>query len=103
MGFVTFGITALGIMASEVLDDLDITREQLGYVVTAHVVLGAVLSPRAGHVVDRVGGRNAVIGLFAFSGLALAMLGAAVAYWVLIAPRWCRQWPCLRATRPPTS
>ena len=85
MGFVTFGITALGIMASEVLDDLDITREQLGYVVTAHVVLGALLSPRAGHVVDRVGGRNAVIGLFAFSGLALAMLGAAVAYWVLIA------------------
>lgn len=85
MAAATFAVSSVSVVASSIIEDLAISRQQLGFVATVNVVLGAVLSPRAGKVVDRIGGRRAFIGIFLFGGVAFAVMGAAVAYWILIA------------------
>ena len=84
MGLVTFGVTSLTVVASRIIDDLGITREQIGFVVSAHVVLAALLSPPAGRVVDLVGGRSSLVGVFVISAAALVVFGVGVVYWVLL-------------------
>jgi predicted MFS family arabinose efflux permease len=84
MAAATFSISSVSIMASSIIEDLAISREQLGLVATVTIMLAAVLSPRAGHVVDRIGGRNSFVGVFLFGGVAFGVMGAAVAYWVLL-------------------
>jgi predicted MFS family arabinose efflux permease len=85
MAAATFSISALSIVASSIIDDLSISREQLGLVATVNIAIAAALSPRAGHIVDRLGGRRGFIGIFLFGGIAFAVMGVAVAYWILIA------------------
>jgi predicted MFS family arabinose efflux permease len=84
MAAATFTINSLSVLATFIIDDLSITREQLGYAVSANVVLAAVLSPWIGRVVDRIGGRAGLGLLFLIGGLAFVLMGAAVAYWVLV-------------------
>lgn len=84
MAAATFTINSLSVLASFIIDDLEITREQLGFAVSANVVLAAALSPSIGRVVDRIGGRLGLALLFFIGGAAFVLMGAAVAYWVLV-------------------
>ncbi len=84
MGMATFTAASLGILASFVIDDLGITRTQLGVVLAVVNVAAAVLSPIAGRVTDRIGGRAALLVLFTTAGVTFLILGAAVAYPMLL-------------------
>ena len=85
MAATTFPISAVGIVASRIIEDLEISREQLGYVATTGVVIAAAVSLQAGRTVDRIGGRKGFVGVFALSSLAFVVMSGATAYWILVA------------------
>jgi MFS family permease len=84
MGMATFTAASLGILASFVIDDLSMTRAQLGIVVAVVNVAAAALSPLAGRLIDRVGGRVALVALFSSAGATFLILGTAVTYPMLL-------------------
>lgn len=84
MGMATFTAASLGILASFVIDDLSISRAQLGIVVAVVNVAAAVLSPLAGRVTDRIGGRTALLVLFIAAAVTFLILGTAIAYPMLL-------------------
>jgi len=84
MGMATFTAASLGILASFVIDDLGITRTQLGIAVAVVNVAAAALSPVAGRVTDRIGGRAALVVLFVTAAATFLILGTAVVYPMLL-------------------
>ena len=83
MGVATFTPASLGILATFIIDDLSISRAELGIVLGLINVAAAVLSPIAGRVTDRIGGKKALIALFVSAGATFLVLGTAVAYAML--------------------
>lgn len=83
MAAATFTPASLGILATFIIDDLAITRAELGIVLGLVNVAAAVLSPIAGRVTDRIGGKHALVALFVAAGATFLLLGAAVAYAML--------------------
>ncbi len=83
MGAATLAAPALGIVATFIIEELDISRGLLGWVLATSIILAAVLSPITGHVVDRVGGKVALIGLFLLSTITFATFGLAPAVAVM--------------------
>ncbi len=83
MGVATFTPASLGILATFIIDDLSISRAELGIVLGLINVAAAVLSPMAGRVTDRIGGKKALIALFVTAGATFLILGTATAYAML--------------------
>ncbi|HSF85427.1 MAG TPA: MFS transporter [Acidimicrobiia bacterium] len=73
----TFTITSLGVLASFIIDDLGITRGQLGLIIGADTLFAALFSPIAGRAADRLGGRRALIALFVLAAMAWVAYGVA--------------------------
>jgi len=84
MGAATFTASSLGLLATFIIDDLAITRAELGVVLGVVNVAAAVLSPVAGRITDRIGGKRAVVALFISAGVTFLLLGTAVAYAMLL-------------------
>ncbi len=85
MGAGTFTIVSLGILASFIIEDLGITRAQLGLVIGADVLIAAALSPYAGRIADRLGGRRSLIILFVVAAGAWLVYSAASFYGLMFA------------------
>ena len=83
MGAATLPMSAIGILATFIVDDIGITRATLGWVAATNVIIAAALSPLAGRLTDHVGGRKAAVLVFASSALAFVVFGNAPAVWVL--------------------
>jgi len=83
MGAATLSAPALGILATFIIDDLEISRSLLGWVIGTNVILAALLSPFTGRVTDRVGGKVALISVFVLATLAFLTFGLAPALAVL--------------------
>lgn len=62
MAISTFAIVAAGVLAAQLIDEFDITRAQVGLLVTANGVVGAFASPLFGRVTDRLGAVKSVVG-----------------------------------------
>ncbi|MGH9040425.1 MAG: MFS transporter [Acidimicrobiia bacterium] len=60
--FLGFAFAALGPF---IIDDLDLSRTALGSLSTVMYLVGCVLSPVLGPLVDRIGGRRSLLALFA--------------------------------------
>ncbi len=75
MAAATLAPAALGILATFVIDDLDISRATLGWIVSTNVIAAAALSPFAGAFADRLGGKAALIVVFGTSAAAFAVFG----------------------------
>ena len=84
MGAATFTASSLGILATFIIDDLSITRAELGVVLAVVNIAAAMLSPLAGRLTDRIGGKRAIIALFVIAGATFVLLGTAVAYAMLL-------------------
>jgi MFS family permease len=84
MAVATFTPASLGILATFIIDDLGISRAELGIVLGLVNVAAAVLSPVAGRVTDRIGGKKALIVLFVTAGATFLIFGTAVAYGMLL-------------------
>lgn len=85
MGAGTFTIVSLGILASFIIDDLGITRAQLGLVIGADTLLAAAFSPYAGRIADRLGGRRSLIVLFLVAAVAWLVYSQAPVYGMMFA------------------
>jgi len=68
---------ALGALGPFITDDLGITRTALGSLTTVTYAVGAALSPLAGPLVDRFGGRRSLVVSFATGALGVAVAAAA--------------------------
>ena len=75
---------ALAVLSSFLIDDLGITRTQLGWLVTAFAASTAVLSPLVGAVADVVGGRSVVVAGLVVSGGAIVAFASAPTFLVAI-------------------
>ena len=84
MAAATFTTTSLGILATFIIDDLAISRAELGVVIAVVNVSAAVLSPVVGRITDRIGGKAALIALFAIAGATFLILGLAAGYLMLL-------------------
>jgi predicted MFS family arabinose efflux permease len=81
----TFAFTTFSVLSGPLLDTFAISRWQLGALVTAAAVLGAVLSLPLGRVADRIGGRASLLTTLALSGAALAGIAVSPAYLLVVA------------------
>lgn len=83
MGVGTFVSLSLGIAAVVLIEDLGITRAQLGLVFAVNTLGAAVVSPFFGRLTDRIGGRGAVVVVTATASVAFVFLGIAPSFGVL--------------------
>lgn len=73
----TAAVAVLSVLATFIIEDLSISRGQYGLLLASVTAITAVASPAAGRVTDRIGGRNAVIVVYASSALALLVFSVA--------------------------
>jgi predicted MFS family arabinose efflux permease len=85
MASSTFALTAFSVLSGALLDTFELSRWQLGALVTGTAGVGACTSPVLGRLSDRLGGRDAVQVTLGFSALALAGIALAPTYVVLLA------------------
>ena len=76
MAVCTFLPYALGALGPFITDDLGITRTALGSLTTVMYTVGAVLSPVAGPLVDRFGGRRSLLVAFAAGAAGVGVAAA---------------------------
>ena len=74
----------LGALGPFITDDLGLSRTALGALTTVLYGAGAVLSPVAGPLVDRFGGRWSLVVLFATGGVGTLLTAAAPSYGLVL-------------------
>jgi predicted MFS family arabinose efflux permease len=85
MAAAIFPITAIGVVASFIIEDLGISRTQLGLSITVASAVSAVAAIKLGRLTDRQGGRAALISVFALSSAAMLGIALAPSYGLLLA------------------
>lgn len=85
MAVSTFLTIVFAALAPFIIDDLGLSRTQIGTLTTALYVTGGLLSPVAGPVVDRFGARRLLVVLFVVAGLSYGAVAAAPTYLALLA------------------
>jgi len=77
MSTALFPVIGIGVLARFILDELSISRAELGLAITAASATSALGAIALGRLVDRLSGKRAMVIVFAVGGLAMA--GIAVA------------------------
>jgi MFS family permease len=80
MAVSTFLMVVFGTLAPFFAGELGLSRAQVGALTTALYITGALLSPAAGPLVDRHGGRRLMYAIFAITAAALIGLAVAGSY-----------------------
>lgn len=84
MATTTFPIIVVSVLAAPLIDEFQISRAQLGLLITAFGLVGAAFSPVCGRLTDRFGAvRSTTLTLLA-GGLTLSALAVSPSYLVLI-------------------
>ena len=89
MGASTFGLVVFAVLAAELIEEFGVDRWQVGALVTAMTISGALISPSVGTLTDRIGARRATVVTLIASGGALAAMSvspvfALVAFFALV-------------------
>ncbi len=84
MGVGTFPGYAFGVLGPYLVDDFALTRSQLGLLTTLFFGVGGVLSPVAGPLVDRLGGRRVMIASFVVLAAGVAGASIAPSFWLVL-------------------
>jgi predicted MFS family arabinose efflux permease len=85
MGVASVVTFIIGALAPFMVDELGLSRTSLGLLATGMIGVAAVLSPLAGYLVDRLGGRPMLLLIFAATAAGLLGMAAAGSYGWLIA------------------
>ena len=80
----TFSMFAIAVLASPIIDDLGISRTQVGLIGSVNTGLGALSAPLSGRLTDRIGPRRAVLILLAVSAVSMTLMGLARSPWILL-------------------
>ena len=70
-------MVSIGVLAPYLIDDLDISRGEIGLLVSVTAGVSAVLSPVAGTLIDRIGDRGALLAVLGCGAVSLALMAAA--------------------------
>lgn len=84
MTIATFPIIAFSVLASDLIDEFEVTRAQVGLLVTATGLVGALTSPAFGRLTDRLGARRATIGVLMVGATTLIGLAVSPTYGLLV-------------------
>lgn len=79
---ITYAV--LAVLASAIIEDLAMSRAQLGLVVSGYSIVAALLSPFTGRLVDRVGARNGMLLVFGFASVGFAAMSLATGFLTLV-------------------
>lgn len=80
-----FQIFALAILASPIIDDLDLSRAEVGLVGSINTAVGALTAPSTGRLTDRIGPRRSVVTVLVLSAGGMAVMAGARNIWLLSA------------------
>jgi predicted MFS family arabinose efflux permease len=84
MGVATVVTFIVGALAPYLVGDLGLSRTSLGLLATVMIAVAAVLSPLAGQLVDRLGGRLVLLVIFAVTAAGMLAMALAGSYtWLL--------------------
>lgn len=84
MGTGTFLIIVASVLGAELIAAFDISRAQVGLLVTAYGLVGALLSPLLGRFTDRIGAVTATRGVLTAGAVAMIGVALAPAYPILV-------------------
>ncbi len=84
MGVATYPAAVLSVLATFLIDDFDITRAEVALIATVNIVISAVLSPLAGRLTDRLGGKRAFVFIYVLATTGFLALALAPIYAVLL-------------------
>lgn len=84
MGVSTFALTVFAVLASQLITEFGLDRWQVGALVTASSVAGAVLSPVIGRLTDRFGARRSALVNLGLGAVALAAVALAPSFGLLV-------------------
>lgn len=84
MATSTFPIIVASVLAAQLLEEFDIGRAQVGFLVTASGLVGALASPALGRLTDRLGAVTSVTWTLVAAGITLAALALSPTYAVLL-------------------
>ena len=86
MAVGTLAPFALAALAPFILDDLEFSRTQYGSLITVYFLVGALISPSVGSVVDRLGGWLMMLVLIVVSVVSFAVMAGVPSYlWLMVA------------------
>lgn len=85
MATATFAIIVASVLAAQLIEEFDITRAQVGALVLANGLVGALASPLFGRITDRLGSVRSVVGALLLGSLTLAAWALSPTYGVLVA------------------
>jgi len=80
----TIQLLAMGVLAADLIDELGVSRTQIGLLATANSVVGAMLAPFLGRVTDRLGPRRSAIIILLISAAGLIFTALAPTYPLLV-------------------
>jgi predicted MFS family arabinose efflux permease len=80
----SFQIFALGVLAAEMIESLEISRGSLGAIAAANTLVGALTSPATGQFTDRIGPRRSVVIVLWISAGGMALMAASTNWWLLL-------------------
>jgi MFS family permease len=84
MATATFAIIVASVLAAQLMDEFGINRAQVGALVLANGVVGALASPLFGRITDRLGSVRSVVGALLIGSLTLAAWALSPTYAVLV-------------------
>jgi len=86
MASATYLAAGLGVIATFLLDDLGISRTQVGALISGTIIVAAVASPLAGGLTDNLGGKGAVSVVYVASAFGFVGVAISPHYWVMFIP-----------------
>lgn len=85
MGASTVALTCYAVLAADLIAEFEVDRWQIGALVTAMSLGGALMSPRVGAIADAMGAKRATTTTIALATSGLIGLAVAPRYWMIVA------------------
>lgn len=80
-----YQIFVFAVLASPLIDDLGMSRAELGLVGSINTLVGATTAPATGRLTDRIGPRRSIVTVLALSAAGMGLMAAASNVWLLAA------------------
>ncbi len=84
MGAATFALTCYAVLAADLIAEFEVDRWQIGALVTAMSLGGAVISPRVGSIVDLMGAKRSTSGTIVVATASLVGMAVAPRFWLIV-------------------
>lgn len=85
MATATFPIIIASVLAAQLIDEFTISRAQVGFIVTAAGLIGAIASPLFGRLTDHLGAVKSVVGTLIGGVIAITAIALSPTYAFLVA------------------